>query len=67
MLSGTQSSQSLDAVVQHGQKVLQALAGVTGEQTDRRESRRSPKLLDQLLPLLLRQQVRFIQYQQNPV
>lgn len=59
--------QSLDAAVQHSQKVLQSLAGVTGEETNGRESGRTSQLPVQLLPLLLGQQVRFIQHQQNPV
>lgn len=61
------NSQSLDAAVQHSQKVLQSLAGVTGEETNGRESGRTSQLPVQLLPLLLGQQVRFIQHQQNPV
>lgn len=59
--------QTLDAAVQHSQKVLQSLAGVTGEETNGRESGRTSQLPVQLLPLLLGQQVRFIQHQQNPV
>lgn len=59
--------QLLDAAVQDGQKVLQSLAGVAGQEAGGGESTRSSQLLVQLLPLLLGQQVRFVQHQQNPV
>lgn len=61
------NSQSLDTAVQHCEEVLQSFIRVAGDQTNRRESRDPSQLPVQLLPLLSRQQVSFIQHQEKPV
>ena len=61
------NSQSLDTAVQHCEEVLQSFISVARDQRNRRESRDPSQLSGQLLPLLLRQQVRFIQHQETPV
>lgn len=61
------NSQSLDTAVQNCEEVLQSFSSVARDQTNRRESRSLSQLPDQLLPLLLRQQVSFIQHQEKPV
>lgn len=60
-------SQISDAAVQHCEEVLQAVISVTGDQTNRRESRDPLQLPVQVLPLKLRQQVSFIQHEENAV
>lgn len=61
------NSQSLDTAVQHCEEVLQSFITVARDQTNRRESRDPSQLPVQLVPLLLRQQVSFIQHQEKPV
>lgn len=61
------NSQILDTAVQHCEEVLQSFISVTRDQTSGRESRDLSQLSIQLLPLLLRQQVSFIQHQDIPV
>lgn len=51
--------------MQHCEEVLQAVIGVTGDETDWRESRDPGQLLVQVPSLTLRQQVGFIQHQEN--
>lgn len=60
-------SQSLDTAVQHCEEVLQSVIRVARDQTNWRESRDPHQLPIQLQPLLLRQQVSFIQHQEKPV
>lgn len=58
-------SQISDAAVQRCEEILQAFARVTGDETNRREARGPCQLPRQVLPLRVRQQVGFIQHQQN--
>lgn len=51
--------------MQHCEEVLQAVIGVAGDEADWRESRNLGQLPVQVPPLNLRQQVGFIQHQEN--
>lgn len=65
--SNVSDSQVSDSAVQRCQEVLQAFSSVTGDQTNRREPRDPSQLPVQVLPLILRQQVGFIQHQEDSV
>lgn len=65
--SNVSDSQISDSAVQRCQEILQAFSSVTGDQTNRRESRDPSQLPVQVLPLIQRQQVGFIQHQENSV
>lgn len=58
-------SQISDIAVQRCQEILQAFISVTGDETNGRESRNPSQLPVQVLPLDVRQQVGFIQHQEN--
>lgn len=65
--SNVSDSQISDSAVQRCQEILQAFSSETGDQANRRESRDPSQLPVQVLPLILRQQVGFIQDQENSV
>lgn len=65
--SNVSDSQMSDTAVQRCEEILQAFIRVTGDETNWRQSRDPFQLPVQVLPLNVRQQVGFIQHQENSV